>query len=125
MIYQNSQFRKDATLDDVTHEIDYFLSAGVFLKANNQLVSWVMCHPPFGMARLFTFEPYRNKGYAKLAVRYLSKIIAQSGCVPFTTIFKGNTPAIILFANLGFRMLCRRDVYVVPAATTSSNVPME
>lgn len=124
-IHENAQYRRDATLEDVIHELVNLPSAGVFLKANDQLVSWIMCHPPFGMVRLFTLEPYRRRGYAKLAVCYLSKIMAKSGCVPFTSIMKGNTPAIVLFANLGFRILCRRDIYLVPVAATSSNLKAE
>lgn len=122
LVHQHSLFRSNVALDDVIHEIEHLPSAGVYLKENDELVSWMMCHPPLGMMRLSTFEAYRRKGYARLAARYLSKIVAQSGCVPFVSIIRGNSPAIALFESLNFRFLCRRDIFIVPAPADFSSL---
>ena len=121
VVHQNSLFRSNVALEDVRHEIEHLPSAGVFLKSNDELVSWMMCHPPLGMMRLGTFEPYRRRGYAKLAVKYLSKAVAQSGCVPFVSIIKGNSPAIALFESLGFKFLWRREIFIIPAPADISS----
>lgn len=109
-------------MEDIIEEIRHFPSAGVFLKESDQLVSWIMCHPPAGMNRLYTLESHRRKGYASLAASYLSRIEAQCGRLPFVNIIKGNTPAVILFANLEFRLICHRDVYLIPGSTIRRDV---
>lgn len=114
-IHQNWPYNSTATVEDVIEDILDFPSVGVFLKETNQLVTWMMCHPPVGMSRLCTLEPFRRQGYARLAIKYLSKLIAQSGSVPFVSIIKGNTPAVALFESMGFKFLCHRDILLVPA----------
>ena len=93
------------SVEVITEEIAVFPSAGVFLKATDELVSWIMCYPPHGIGRLHTLEMYRRKGYASLAIRYLSKRTAQSGCLPTANVHLDNQPSQDLFKSVGFHSL--------------------
>lgn len=84
--------------------IDHLPSAGVFLKENDELVSWMMCVPPTGMGRLHTLENHRRKGYAKLVTQYLSKRLVQSGFIPYVHVVVKNEVACKFFENLGFEL---------------------
>ena len=91
-------------------EIDRQPSAGLFLKENDELVSWIMAHPPNGMSRLFTVPAHRRKGYASLVIVYMTKRMAQSGYIPFGNIRTDNIPSMTLFESLGFQKLRRRQM---------------
>ncbi len=91
MVYDHRPYRESTRVKQVADEIDQSLpSVGVFLKENNMLVSWIMCHPPNGMSRLHTLENHRRRGYAALVAQYLSKRVAQSGCIPYVNIVTDN-----------------------------------
>lgn len=121
IVYENWTYKASTTVDHVADEIDQLPSAGAFLKTTDQLVSWMVCHPPNGMSRLHTVDGYRRKGYAKLLTRYLSKRFAQSGYVPFVNIVNDNEASIKFFQSLGFRLLGRQYVYVsVPSCVVRS-----
>jgi len=84
-------------------QIDNFPSAGVFLKENDQLVSWMVFHMPWGMGKLHTLEEHRKKGYASLVTKYLSKRMAQSGYIPYVNIEVGNDTSCAFFESVGFK----------------------
>ena len=104
--------RANHSAEDVADEIDQMPSAGVFLKHNDQLVSWIVYNPPFGMSRLFTLEEYRRKGYAKLAVQYMAKRVAQTGYLPTVNINVDNEVSAAFFENLGYKWLRTVDLIV-------------
>ncbi|XP_046653116.1 uncharacterized protein LOC124343710 isoform X5 [Daphnia pulicaria] len=104
-VYDHWPYRGNATLDNVSDEIEQLPSAGVFLKENDQLVSWITCYPPNGMSRLHTLEEHRHRGYAGLATKYLSKRVAQSGLVPFVNIVVENEASHKFFESVGFKLL--------------------
>jgi len=103
-------------VEDMALTITQLPSAGVFLKCNDELVSWAVCHPPSGgLNHLWTVEEHRRKGYAKLAAQYLSKRLAQSGHVPFVIIGTGNGASQQLFTSLGFQFTRKSHIcYAVP-----------
>ena len=105
LVFETWPYRHLTTLQDVIDEIIYLPSAGIFLKSNDKLVTWMMCHPPNGMSRLMTLEPYRRKGYASLVTKYLTKRMAQCGHFPYVNIVAGNSVTGTLFKSLGFRYL--------------------
>ncbi|KAI9560841.1 hypothetical protein GHT06_011794 [Daphnia sinensis] len=105
LVYDNWPYNKRTTVDDIAGEIDQLPSSGVFLKEDNQLVSWMMCHPPNAMSRLHTLEDHRRQGYAALVTRYLAKRLAQSGFVPFVNIIVENSASKKVFESLGFQFL--------------------
>ena len=98
-------------------EIVQLPSAGIFLKSNDQLVTWMMCHPPNGMSRLLTLEPHRRKGYASLVTKYLTKRMAQSGHFPYINIVAGNPVSRKFFESIGFRYLGAGHVWVTSPPT--------
>ena len=100
-------------MESVAKEIAELPSAGVFLKTDNQLVSWMMYHLPNGMSRLHTLEEHRRRGYAALVTQYLSKRVAQCGLVPFVNIHIDNVASYTFFTStMGFQRLCYGHCYV-------------
>jgi predicted GNAT family acetyltransferase len=98
------------SIEDVADDIDHLQSAGVFLKENDQLVSWVVTSFVDGFSKLHTLEQYRHRGYATLAVKYLAKQLARSGLVPFVYIVADNEISIKLFQNVGFQFQCESHI---------------
>ncbi|XP_057372907.1 uncharacterized protein LOC130693731 [Daphnia carinata] len=105
LVYDHWPYKESTVVDNVAIEIEQLPSAGVFLKENNELVSWIMCHPPNGMSRLHTLEEHRRRGYAALAVQYLSKRVAQSGYVPFVNMDIANVVSKQFFESMKFTLL--------------------
>lgn len=101
MVFDNWSYRSLTSVKNMAHEIELFPSAGVFLKETNQLVSWVMLHPPFGMARLHTAESHRRRGYGTLAVQYLAKRMAETGYLPMMSVVVGNSSSSKLALGAG------------------------
>jgi predicted GNAT family acetyltransferase len=113
LVYDQWPYRAGSTVEKVAEEIQELPSAGVFLKDNDKLVSWMMYHPPNGMSRLHTLQEYRRRGYAALVTQYLSKRVAQCGFVPFVNIDLENIASSTLFTStLGFQRLCLGHCYV-------------
>ena len=106
VVYRHWAFNRTSSVEDVADEIDQLPSAGVFLKKTDELVCWIHCHLAMGMARLHTLEVHRRRGYAKLAIQYMAKRMAQSGFVITIAALVHNDAANSLFAGLtGFRFL--------------------
>jgi len=101
-VYNYWPYKPIATEEDVMDQIDNFPSAGVFLKENDQLVSWMVFQMPWGMGKLYTLEEHRKKGYASLVTKYLSKRMAQSGYIPYVNIERGNNVSCAFFESVGF-----------------------
>ncbi|KAI9560838.1 hypothetical protein GHT06_011791 [Daphnia sinensis] len=112
LVFETWPYRHLTTLQDVSEEIVHLPSAGIFLKSNDKLVAWIMCHPPNGMSRLMTLEQYRRKGYASIVTKYLTKRVAQSGHLPYVNIVAGNSVSSKFFESLGFRYLGAGHVWV-------------
>ena len=102
-VYDHWPYKHSTTVKDVVDEIEQLPSAGVFLKENDELVSWMMSHPPTGMSRLHTMEQHRRRGYAALVTQYLCKRVAQSGYVPFVNINSDNDASYKFFKFMGFQ----------------------
>ena len=96
-------FNNATVVDLIADDIDQMPSAGVFLKDGDRLVSWLMEFPPNGMSRLHTLDEYRRRGYAGLAVTYMSKRMAQCGRLPFAHVMLDNDRSRNMFQRLGFR----------------------
>ena len=111
MVYDHWPYRESTRVEYMADEIQQFPSAGVFLKESNELVSWMMIHLPNGMSRLHTLEQHRRKGYAAIVTKYLSKVMAQFGLVPFVNILLGNTASLKFFESMGFQLLSPGHVY--------------
>ena len=123
LIYDNwAAFKHTTTAEDIADEIDLLPSAGLFLKENDQLVSWVMGHAPMGMSRLYTVDGHRRKGYATLVMQYMSKRMAQSGYLPYVNVIISNTASNKFFQGLGFRYVHGVNALLTkPPAISGSN----
>ena len=109
-VYDYWPYKEGTTVENVAKEIEELPSAGVFLKYNNKLVSWMMSHPPNGMSRLHTLQEFRRRGYAALVTQYLSKRTAQCGFVPFVNIDEENVASQKFFENMKFELF--RPVHI-------------
>jgi GNAT superfamily N-acetyltransferase len=102
IVFDYWPYKSSTSVENIADELIQLPSAGVYLKATDQLVAWMNFHPPNGMSRLHTLEQHRRKGYATLLTRYLSKRVAQSGHSPYVLILVGNTASERFFQHLGF-----------------------
>ena len=109
-VYDHWPYKSSALPSEVADEISQLPSAGVFLKDTDELVAWMMCHPPNGMSRLHTMENYRRRGYASLVTQYLSKRVAQAGSLPFVNIVVENVSSQKFFQSMGFKFSCNSHV---------------
>lgn len=112
IVFQTWPYKHLTTLQDVIDEIIQLPSAGIFLKNNDQLVSWMTCHPPNGISRLLTLEEHRRKGYARIVTVYMTKRMAQAGYYPYLNIVAGNSITGKFFQSIGFRNLGPGHVWV-------------
>ena len=110
IVYDYWPYRENTSIEHVADEIELLPSAGVFLKENDEPVSWMMCYTPNGMSRLHTLEEHRRRGYAALVTQYLSKRVAQCGFVPFVNIVIENTASYKFFESMKFTFL--RPIHV-------------
>ena len=116
LIFDNWPYNHTSNVIDLRDEIEQMPSTGLFLKENNELVSWLVCHPPFGMGLLHTLEDHRRCGYATLITKYMAKRMAQSGYQPFAGIIVGNETSVRFFKSLGFRLLCSANaLFMTPS----------
>ena len=111
-VYKYWPYKIFATVEDVMDQIHNFPSAGVFLKENDQLVSWMVYRAPWGMGKLHTLQEHRKKGYASLVTKYMSKRMAQSGYIPSVIIEKGNNASCAFFEYLGFKCFGEMPIFV-------------
>lgn len=111
VVYDYWPSRKETSVENIVREIEYFPSAGVVLKATNELVAWMMFYPPNGMSRLHVLEMHRRKGYASLVIRYLSKRCAQAGFLPTVNVVPGNIIPTKLYESLGFQRVRSGQYY--------------
>lgn len=105
VIFDYWPYRKQTSIEAIAREIDCFPSVGVFLKANDELIAWMMFYPPNGLSRLHVLEMYRREGYGSLLIRYLSKRCAQAGFLPTVNVDFENTGPAELYKRLGFKHL--------------------
>lgn len=83
---------------------------GVFSKSNNSLLSRCLQHHFAPIAAVQTVEEARRKGYAKLLVKYATRMLAQHSIEPFTTIADFNKISLSLFLSVGYKK--QHDLHV-------------
>lgn len=79
---------------------------GLFLKGNDNPIAWNTIQHFYGLGMLYTLEKYRQKGYASIVTKALSKKIAEAGIDPFACIKYDNVPSFSMFNKLGFEKVC-------------------
>ncbi|KAJ8924214.1 hypothetical protein NQ315_007005 [Exocentrus adspersus] len=78
---------------------------GLFLKSNDQLVSWVLLSMMGQLTILQTLDGYKRKGYASVLVKYISVELAKKGYNAFGAVFAENVASVAMFEKLGFKYL--------------------
>ncbi|CAG9763756.1 unnamed protein product [Ceutorhynchus assimilis] len=79
--------------------------SGVYLKSNNQLVSWVVSSCLGQMTALQTLKQHKKKGYGSLAVKHMANNLAEGGFDCCGTVHLGNAASEGLMTKLGFKKL--------------------
>lgn len=104
LVYEHWAYKLDTTVDNIARDIEQLPTAGVFLRENNQLVTWMMNHPSLGMSRLYTAEDHRRRGYASLVLQYLAIKMVKAGYMPISNVVVGNVPSRAMFKHtFGFK----------------------
>ena len=114
-VYDFWPYRAQSSVEWVADEIQRLPSAGLFLKENDQLVSWVISAFPDSLGKLHTLEQYRRRGYAKLVVEYLSKHLAMAGYRPFANILVANEASKRTFESIGYQFHSQGHITLVSA----------
>jgi len=103
---------------------------GVFLKEDNQLVSWITpsCFGEFAthfcinllireflgqLAALQTLVEHRKKGYGTLVVKHMAKYLATEGFDSCATINSENVASEAVMKKLGFKKLFQSQYIAV------------
>jgi len=117
IIYDTWAFKHSSSVEDLEDEIEQLPSAGVYLKETDELICWINFHLAFGMARLYTLEAHRRKGYATLAIQYAAKRTAQAGYIPVLAAMTYLPLNNAFFGKLpGFRLLkAAHGLYISPS----------
>ncbi|XP_034934852.1 uncharacterized protein [Chelonus insularis] len=83
--------------------IKIFPAAGVFVNGN--LAAWMIQSYYGAMFSMQTKPEYRRKGYGTRLARYLTKVVADRGFIPFVVIRPENEASKSLYTKLGFKKL--------------------
>lgn len=119
-IYDHWPRREITTVEEIANELDWMPSAGVFMKDNDELVTWMMWHPFAGMSRLHTLVNHRRMGYASLVAQYLMKRLAQAGLVPHAIIGLENEMFYSCVQNVGCQLISPIHVQFLTGSDDSS-----
>ncbi|XP_018569129.1 uncharacterized protein LOC108909304 isoform X1 [Anoplophora glabripennis] len=75
---------------------------GLFLKSNNELVTWGLLTGLGQLGMIQTVESYQKRGYASVITKVLSKKIAERDEDPVGTVAVKNVASQNMFEKLGF-----------------------
>ncbi|XP_014211037.1 uncharacterized protein LOC106641215 [Copidosoma floridanum] len=78
---------------------------GLFDKADGKLVAWALQNEFGGLGNVQTVDECRGRGYAKVVVKALSKLLAEEGRDSTLFIVAGNSKSEGLFASLGYELI--------------------
>ncbi|KAL1502274.1 hypothetical protein ABEB36_007440 [Hypothenemus hampei] len=80
---------------------------GVYLKANNEMVSWAPSSCLGQITALQTNEEHMGKGYASMLVKTMAKYLAKEGLDTCAFVLSGNIASERVFEKLNFNILCK------------------
>lgn len=93
---------------------------GVFCKTTGHLLARCVRSHSGVLAALQTAEKARNKGYAKLLLKYIAKNMAQRGIQPCTYTVDFNTASRRVFRGAGYKEMSRLKSYDMDRAANMS-----
>ncbi|XP_058805570.1 glycine N-acyltransferase-like protein 3 isoform X2 [Phymastichus coffea] len=93
---------------------------GLFLKEDGNLVSWILHFAWGGLGALQTIEEYKRRGYGKIAVKAITKEIAEEENLDsFAFVVNENVPSERLFESLGYKRLQNVTFYTIAPKNNS------
>lgn len=87
---------------DLWDTIKLNVGLGVFSRNNGELLAWAMCGSYGGLSTLIVQPNYRGRGFGKLVVLAVTKIMGESGISPHALINEKNNVSLSLFKNVGY-----------------------
>lgn len=106
-ILNSWKYAKEGSRSVVTRQIEKCESGSVYV--DNNLVCGVLL-AGFGLlSMLFTDKDHRQKGYAKLCMRFAFKELAKNGLVPALTVESRNISSLTFHEKLGCKIAARVD----------------
>lgn len=75
---------------------------GVFSRDNGELLAWAMCSSYGGLSTLIVQPDYRGRGFGKLIVLAVTKVMGEMGISPHALINEKNAVSLSLFKNVGY-----------------------
>mgnify|MGYP003729742883 CR=1 FL=1 len=70
-----------------------------------------MLSPGGLLVALVTIESARRKGYAKLVMKKVCKMLAEDSIEPFTSVSNENIPSLAVMRSIGFSNIYDCDVF--------------
>jgi len=78
------------------------IGLGVFNRRNRELLAWAMCGSYGGLSTLEVHPDYRGRGFGKLIVLAITKVMGENGVSPHAIICEENQVSLGLFENVGY-----------------------
>lgn len=112
-IYEIWLMKEVFTKDLLTYSLLYNPEAayGVFWKNTGELLARCMQSYCGFLIALQTVEKARNKGYAKMLMKFVAKNMAQKGIQPCTYTADFNPNALNAMHSAGYRDVCKMNNY--------------
>lgn len=93
---------------------------GLFSKNGNKLVSWALHSEWGGLGNVQTLDEYKRRGFAKIVVNALSKILAEEGLDTILFVVVGNESSEKLFISLNWKRV-NSEMYIVMKPVSLQN----
>ncbi|XP_060871160.1 uncharacterized protein LOC132945435 isoform X3 [Metopolophium dirhodum] len=87
---------------DLWDTVRFNIGLGVFSRLNGELLAWVMCGSYGGLSTLMVQPDYRGRGFGKLILLAVTKVMGESGVSPYGLINEKNKVSLGLFKNVGY-----------------------
>lgn len=88
---------------------------GIFIDGRLAAMTGQRMHPiPYlEVSAVCTHPDFRGKGYAKVLMLHVMKLILDNSFIPFLHVLTSNTTAIQLYESIGFRTRTRLNIDVI------------
>ncbi|CAI6349926.1 unnamed protein product [Macrosiphum euphorbiae] len=101
-IYSLWKFNDIYPKSDLWDTVRLNIGLGVFNRHNRELLAWAMCGSYRGLGTLEVHPDYRGRGFGKLIVLAITKVMGENGISPHAIIFEENKVSLGLFENVGY-----------------------
>lgn len=100
---KNWKFHCDVSLSYIQTLIRLNGGFGIFTKASNELVSWVLTNDQMALGFLYTLDAFRHRGLAQAVFSAAAKHLATTENVDsYAYVQQGNDVSLHLLRKIGF-----------------------